>query len=167
MIKLRYKLLAAVILWTWFLVQVCGFGCAKHPQVAPVLPVNDKEQIIVDPVKHQLIIVRPGKTTVTTLPDRRSTIDVKKDGSVSVTAPQFGFEHAPFVGAFYSNRLRFGAGLDGLYFKKLDLGLGVAGGSSTNTVLFLQMSYGLWDNLRIGATYDHQQHVGIGITVRI
>jgi|ERR1700690_131053 len=166
--KLRYKLLglATLMCFLGYLIHRFPKGIIS-PSKPYVLPAQDKEQIIVDPVKHQLIIVRPGKTTITTLPDRRSTIDVKKDGSVTVTAPQFGFEARPFVGAFYSDKLRFGGGLDGLYYKKLDLGLGLSGSSGTNTVVFAQISYVLWDNMKIGITYDHMQHVGVGITVRI
>jgi len=165
--KLRYKLLAFVVMMSglWLLVKTHPNGIINT--APPVLPPADKEQILINPVKHTITIVTAAGHKTLTLPDRLSTIDVLKNGNVSVTSPQFGLEHAPFVGATFADKLRFGAGLDGLYWKRLDLGLGAAGGSGASTVMFAVLSYNVWDNMRLGITYDHQQHVGVGITVRI
>jgi hypothetical protein len=171
--KLRYKLLAAAILWGWFGLFVWYKTKQSDKALTSVvksviLPSDDSEQISVNPLTHQLIIIGPdNKKTVETLPDRVSTIDIRKNGSVSVTSPQFGLEHEPFIGTFYSNGLRFGAGLDGLYYKKLDLGLGFAGGSGLTSVVFVQLSYTVWDNVKLGLILDHEQHFGVGISVRL
>lgn len=166
--KMRYKVLTLFVLLGTeaYLLKHFQHGIIQ-PNVPHVLPAGDTEQLIINPVTHQLTVVTVNGSHVVTLPDHVSVIDVHHNGTVTVTAPQFGLEARPFVGAFFSNKLRFGAGLDGLYWKKLDLGLGLAGGSGASTVIFAAVSYTIWDNVHIGVTYDHQQHLGIGITVRI
>ena len=164
-IQLRYKVGGVVaLLSTVFLYGRCG---KPKPVVPNVLPPNTVEQILVNPTNHTITVVTPTGSQVVTLPDHVSTIDLGTNGKITVKAPQFGLEVKPFVGAFYSDALRFGGGVDGLYFKKLDLGLGVAGGSSCHTVAFVQLGYTLWDNLKVGVTYDHLGHFGAGISVRI
>jgi hypothetical protein len=164
--NLRYKigLVIGILLFVFGLGR-CGRG---KPTVPNVLPPNDKEQIIVDPVKHTLIIVRPGGNETVTLPDRPSVIDIRKDGSVSVTSKQFGFEHRFFLGLDGSDAIRGMAGMDFGYWKKLDLGVGVMGqfGNYTPRV-FAMVSYNVYSNCRVGVTIDNTQHVGIGLTVRL
>ena len=141
----------------------------KGPKGIAVLPKNDTEQISFNPATHQLIILGPGnKKTVETLPDRTSKIDVHKDGSVSVTSPQFGFEERPFIGVMVSDQFRFVAGSDLVYYKRLDLGVGVGvnrfGGSFTGIA---KVSYNIWSNISVGMSYDTAQHIGVGLTVRL
>jgi len=169
-VPLRYKLVSVLtVLLGVFLYGRCSRPITSSAQKpSAVLPLADKEQIIIDPVKHQLISLTQGSKPVTlTLPDRRSTIDILKDGTVKINSPQFGYEHSPFVGVFYSNALRYGAGVDGLYFKKLDLGIGGAGGAGCTSVAIAQVSYTVYDNVRLGITYDTSRHLGVGLTVRI
>jgi hypothetical protein len=169
--RLRYKIFGILAM----LLGVFLFGRYWHqgtkgltnPTTSAKLPAQDKEQIIVNPENHTLTIVTPTKTTIETLPDRKSTIDIGKDDSVTIHAPQFGLEVRPFGGVFYSNSLRWGAGIQGAYFKKLDLGLGIAGAARTDTVVFAQLSYNVVGSLQLGLTYDNQKHVGAGITLRI
>ena len=166
--RLRYKIgLVVAVLAGMFLWGRCNRPGPSVPKAAAVLPVEDKEQIKVDPVKHTITIQTPTGTKTVTLPDKVSTIDIRKDGTVKVTSPQFGFQLRPFAGAYYSDALRFGAGADLGYWKRLDLGLGIAGGSSAHTVVFAQLSYNVWDNLGASLTYDHLGHIGGGITIRI
>ena len=165
MIKLRYKIAGVVAL----LLSVFLFGrCDRTKPVVPVvLPTDDTEQITVNPVTHSLIIVTPHGTQTVTLPDHPSVVDVHPNGTVTVTAPQYGFQARPFAGVYYSDALRFGAGVDLGYWKKLDLGVGIAGGASAHTVAFVQVSYNVWDNMSTGITYDHLGHVGGAVTIRI
>lgn len=133
-----------------------------------VLPKYDKEQIIIDPIKHHLIIVTPTSHQVLSLPDHPSTIDIRKDGTVKVTSSQFGFEHRLFVGAYGSDRLRVAVGLDAAYFKRLDLGFGVAQALSSSTpVVFGQVSYSVWSNCRVGLAYGTNRFIGGTLTVRL
>jgi len=166
--KLRYKIVAVfAVLAGVFLYGRCGGPKQKSPSIQPVLPSADTEQIRVDPSTHQLIIVSPEGTKTVTLPDKISTIDVLKDGSVKVTSPQMGFQLRPFVGAYYSDAMRFGLGADLGYWKRLDIGIGIAGGASSHTVAFAQLSYNVYSNTSIALTYDHLGHIGGGITLRI
>lgn len=165
--KLRYKIgLGIAILGSVFLYGRCGRS-GPTPIINPVLPPNDAAQITVNPGGHSITVVTPTGSHTTYLPHGTSTIDIGHDGAVSLKVKQFGLEHSPFAGVYYSDALRFGVGADFVYWKKLDLGVGVAGGASAHTVAFAQLSYNVWDNVRVGITYDHLGHVGGGITLRI
>src|ERR1035438_10221296 len=158
MIRLRYKIVSVLLI----LVGVFLYGRCSKQKSPVVLPSSDVEQIRVDPITHKLIILTSKGTQTITLPDQVSTIDVRKDGTVKVTSPQFGLQFRPFVGMYYSDVLRFGAGADLVYWKRLDLGIGMAGGASLHTVAFAQLTYCVWDNVGASLTYDHLGHIGGG-----
>jgi hypothetical protein len=162
---LRYKIggVVAVLLGVFLYGR---YGRPK-PVVPNILPPGDTEQIIVDPVHHNLIITTPQGTQTISLPDHPSVIDVHHDGTVKVTSPQYGFQIRPFAGVYYSDALRFGGGVDLGYWKRLDLGIGLAGGASAHTAAFTQLTYNVWDNVGVSLTYDHMGHIGGGITLRI
>lgn len=166
----RYKVgLVVFVLGSVFALGRCG-GRSTGPKATlpAVLPSNDKEQIIVDPSRHRLTIVRPDKTQVLTLPDHPSVIDIHKDGSVYVTSPQFGFERRFFAGLQGSDAFRVAAGIDGVYWKRLDVGVGVAGQIGSYTpIVFAQVSYNVYGNIRAALTYDNRRHIGGSLTVRL
>lgn len=167
--KLRYKLIAiAAILGAVFMWGRHSKTSLQSPKTPAVLPANDREQIIVNPDNHTLTIVKPTGNEVLHLPDRTSTIDIKKDGTVSVTSPQFGMEHKVFIGGVFSDYARVGVGLDGFYWKRLDLGLGIADRLGNYVpVVFAKVTYNVWSNTQIGLTFDNQQHLGAILSVRI
>ncbi len=169
--RLRYKLgLVLVVLGVTF-----GLGRCKRTETngpkssAPaVLPVNDIEQIRVDPSTHQLIILTNKGTQTVTLPDRISTIDVHKDGTVQVTSPQFGFEHHLFIGLVGSEHVRLGVGVDGLYWKKLDVGIGIADQMGAYTpIAFAKVTWNIKGNLQAGLVYQSNNYIGGILSVRI
>lgn len=168
--KLRYKIalvvtvLAGVFLWG----RRSKTSSHTVPKPATVLPKNDTEQIIVDPVHHSLVIVKPSGKRVLTLPDRQSTIDIRTDGTVNVTSLQWGLEHGFFFGVQGSDAFRIAAGMDGFYYKKLDLGIGLAdqiGGHAP--IIFAKLSYNFYDNMQVGVTYGNDRLIGGSITVRL
>ncbi len=169
--RLRFKaVLVLVILGITFCLGRCKRTetSGPKPTVPTVLPADDKEQIIVDPVHHALIIVKPTGNTTLTLPDHQSTIDIRKDGTVQVTSPQWGWEHRLFFGVQGSNAFRLAAGMDAGYFKKLDLGLGVADAIGAKTpIAFAKLSYCFYDNMQIGITYGTDRIIGGAVTVRL
>lgn len=168
--KLRYKLLLIlIVLGTMFGLGRCQRLTISGPKssVPAVLPANDREQILVDPVHHSLIIVKPEGNQTVTLPDRQSVIDIRKDGSVVVTSKQLGFEHLPFVALTISDTARLGLGVDLAYWKRLDLGLGIACSTNYRPVLFAKVSYTVWDNVSAGLTYDSGRNVGGVLSLRI
>ncbi len=146
-------------------------GCTKAQEEIKnsPLPPNVVARITVDPTRHHLRIQqRSGKPVDTFLSDHPSTFEITSSGQVKVSSPQFGFEHKFFFGLTVSDNLRVGAGLDGFYFKKLDLGLGVADRVGSYTpVVFVKASYLVYDNLQLGITFDNMQHVGAALTLRI
>lgn len=175
---IRYTALAGLaalfLLGLYLLLRVRSGGArgtlSRPASPGAVLPKDDNEQIIVDPHLHTLIITRPTGTTVTHLPDHATVIDVRKDGTVGVTSPQWGLERRLFAGAYMSDKFRLALGMDGLYFKRLDFGIGVAGQlgiSGHPPIGFAQVSYNVWSNCRIGIVYGTNRYVGGTLTVRL
>lgn len=170
--KLRYKIgLVVFVLGSVFVWGRCGRRTTVPKTMLPtVLPVKDKEQIIVDPFHHVIQIVTATGVKHTTLPDRPSTIDILKDGSVKVTSPQFGTELRPFVGVGFN--LRSGVilgGVDLLYWKKLDLGIGLSMNPShiQDTAALIGVSYNLYSNTSISLGIDNRHAPMIAIHVRL
>lgn len=168
--KFRYKAIALSVVTLLAFV----FGYLKHspsgvvPSHATILPSNDKQQVLIDPIKHRITIVTPQGTKVTTLPDRPSVIDIRKDGTVAVNASQFGFETRLFFGGQASEKLRMILGSDLFYFKHFDLGLGIGDTTGLSSPTgFVKVSYNVWSNLQAGLTYDTRRHIGVCLTVRI
>jgi hypothetical protein len=167
--KLRYKILGvAVLLSTVFLFGRCNRTPAAVTRPT-VLPNNDKEQIIVNPSNDTLEILQSGqKPQILTLPDTLTTVDIHKDGSVKVTSPQFGLEHHLFVAGLASNKLRLGVGVDGLYYKRLDLGIGIADQFGEHTpIVFAKLTYTVKGNIQAGLEYGTDRYIGGIVSVRL
>lgn len=159
-------LLALVLLGLWLLFRVRP-GDGRLAPGAP-LPNDDREQLIVDPRNHTIIIRRPSGDTVTHLPDKQTVIDVRKDGTTRVTSSQIGWELRPFVGMGYSNDAHIGVGVDGAYWKAVDLGAGVRWNfRMTDPRVFVAVSYNVKDNLRVSITIDHKKNPGLMLSIRI
>lgn len=174
--KLRYKIgfvlttLAGVFLWG---------RCSRPvphtvPKPAAVLPKNDKEQILFNPLKHTITVVTTTGVKTETLPDKTSTVDIENNGQIKVTAPQFGFETRPFVGIGFGSGARLYAGADFGYIKKFDIGLGLASPrlfhQSTNLADIragLFGSYNFWSNSRVTIGIDNQKTVHFLLSVRL
>ena len=168
MLKLRYKIgIVLAVLGGMFLLGRCSHK--KAPSAASaILPSGDIEQIRVNPETHQITIQTPTGTHTVALPDRTSTIDVLKDGQVKVTSPQFGFERHLFLGYTISDAGRFGVGMDGYYWKKLDVGLGVADQFGGHTpIVFAKLTYNIKGSLQLGVTYGSNQTIGGMLSVRL
>jgi hypothetical protein len=164
--KLRYKLLGGVALCAWLLLAMKG--CFDPKPTPGPLPKNDNEQIIVDPNSHHLTIVTAAGPRVITLPDRPSTIDLLKNGDVKITSAQFGFEHHVFAGAVLSDSARLGIGMDGVYYKRLDLGMGIADGFQGSwPVVFAKLTYNVKGNIQAGIVYQSNSFVGGIVSVRL
>ena len=181
MVRLRYKIALVITVLAGVLVWVSGYRHGKTPATtdgpnpAAVLPKNDKEQLIINPKTHQLIILQSGqKNKIETLPDRVSKVDILKDGSVKVTAQQFGFESHPFIGVGLDQGFRGFVGDDLLYLKKVDIGLGVVTpklfGQSidvTDIRAGLFVSYNFWSNTRVSLGIDSNKTPALFLSVRL
>jgi len=173
MIRLRFKITLAVAMIVGVLVWISGYrhGASRPPSgpnPATVLPSNESERITVDPEKHTLIIQTPMKVKVVTLPYNKSTIDVFKNGEVKVTSSQFGLEHHVFMGYGLSDTGRFVIGLDGLYYKRLDLGLGFGSQFGNHSpIAFAKLSYTVYGNIQAGIIYGSNQSIGAIVSVRL
>lgn len=169
--KLRYKILIPLsLLLIAFLFGRCQRQSAPAGSPPPaVLPLDDREQIQVNPGLHTLIVLRPGqKEEKLTLPDHPTIIDIKKDNTVNVIVPQFGYEQRPFIGVSISDRGRFIAGGDVFYYKHLDIGPGVGIQKDLASFVFIiKLSYVVYSNTSLGLIVDNQKHIGGSLTVRL
>ncbi len=123
----------------------------------PVLAPGVKEKIIINPLRHSIVIVTPEGTKVTNLPDRPSSIEIFKDGKVKVMAPQWGYEAVPFIGIGYSNQLNDYIGLDVFYWKRLDLGTAFSFDRNLKVKSLgfpLVLSYTVWHRARLSLGYE-------------
>lgn len=122
----------------------------------PNLPPDVKQKIIVNPLKRTLIISTQAGTTVTTLPDRPSSIELLNTGKVRIRAPQYGFEIIPYIGIGYSRQVNDYIGLDFFYWKKFDLGVSLSFDRLKIDSLGLPItaSYTVWHNLRLTVGYE-------------
>jgi hypothetical protein len=163
--KLRYKILAILsVLLGVYLWGRHGKSTVPQSHSPAVLPAGDTEQIIVDPGSDSLIIRHPGKPDQhLTLPDRPSVFDVKANGTVKVTSQQFGFEHHLFLSGLLADKAHFGLGVDGMYWKRLDLGAGVG----YPWVGFAKLTYNIKGNLQVGVVYTTNKYIGGIVSVRV
>lgn len=168
--RLRTKIFLVIsILGSIFLLGRCSRQDApRSPKPPTVLPPGDIAQVLVNPAGPSLTIVTDEGTRTMTLPDRESVIDVLKDGGVKVTSPQYGWERHMFVGVVGADHFRVGAGMDGLYWKRLDLGIGIADQVGEYTpVVFAKLTYNVKGNLQAGIVYQTNRYVGGILSVRI
>lgn len=170
--------LEAKILTFYVLLSATLIVWILHPKtikpIPGVLPNDDIEQVIVDPIKHQLIITTKAGTTRQTLPDRQTLFDIKTDGTVKITASQFGYEARPFIGIGISQGVRIYLGANLFYFKKLDLGLGIgfpplsrSNWQTKDIKPVLQIGYNVYDNTSINFGYDTSKMYHAFLSVRL
>lgn len=157
-----------------FVVLLLGFFWLRHRDrkidrstSSTVLAPGIQEKLIVNPDTHKLTIVLPSGSQELFLPDRPSSIEIDKNGRVIVTAKKWGSELKMFGGIQASDAFRLAVGIDGLYYKRLDLGLGIADKIGNYVpVGFGKVSYNFWSHLQAGLTYDTEKKAGLALTVR-
>ncbi len=153
---------------------VLGYFCLrKHDAkvdaqiTSQVLPPEDKAKYIIDEKRHEIIEVEaakePGDQSVIKRQflSPRSTVEIRKDNSISVTSRTWGAEVSPFVGfgVDTQTRGRGALGLDLFYWHNFELGAGIAiSAKAPNTVsLFASASYCVWDNTAVAVGIDHHK----------
>lgn len=136
------------------------YKCQRKRDVGisnPVLGPNIKEKIIVNPLRHSLVIITAEGTKATTLPDRPSSIEILKDGKVVVHAPQWGWEAVPFIGIGWGGQLNDYIGVDGFYWKRMDVGTAFSFDRDLKIKALgfpLVLSYAVWHNTRLSIGYE-------------
>lgn len=132
------------------------------------LPADDQAKVIVDPAHHTITVVKRGQgskgSTATTsfLPRSGASIDLRKDGSVLVTAPKWGTEVSPFVGGAFGSDIRGRAvvGLNLLYIQRWELGGGLLLNTDIHdTRVFAHVSYNVYGNYYVAGGLDNRRTV--------
>lgn len=159
--QLKNKILAGAVSASLALViGLSLYSCQRKRDVnisSPALGPGVKEKIIVNPLRHSLIVITADGTKVTRLPDRPSSIEIYKDGRVKTTAPQWGFEHTVFVGIGWGGQLNDYIGIDYFYWKRLDLGTAFSFDRNLKIKALgfpLILSYTVWHNTRLSLGYE-------------
>lgn len=175
--SLTDKIKKYMILGVIFLLALFGLKHCRKIQdtqdtaiTSPVLKPDDKEKIIIDPIKHTVTRITNKGTTVTNLPDRPVSITEGKDGLITIHSRTWGKELRPFIGAGVdlSPAARLHLGADLFYWHKLDLGLGVGVNpvAIKNTTLNLNVSYNFYNNTSIALSIDNRKVPGLFLKVR-
>lgn len=169
----RYVILGVIIVLGLFGFKECRKIQKKQDKQASstVLPPNAKEKIVVDPVKHEIDIIKPnGDVQKGYLPDRPTQIIENKDGTITVIDHKFGTEIKPYlgVGGALDSTPRVQLGLDLLYFHRFDLGLGVDSDPAkfSDTRTNLNLSYNFYSNTSLAVSIDNHHVPGLFIKVR-
>lgn len=146
-IKLHWKIVLAAILGAVFFAKAQGCYHKVFPPKtpvsgpsAPILPKNDKEQIV---VKDNQVQITTPKGTQTVDGTRGVIVDVKKDGTVKVTPKTHGWVLNPMLGFAGNNTgIKGTIGAEFYFYKKLDV-LGGLGADKyiSHTALFLGTGY--------------------------
>jgi hypothetical protein len=186
-IKSNLKLYAIAALIV--LLGLFGFkACRKHDKKvdsdvsSPVLTPDQKEKIVVDPVKHTITVITRNpdgstKETKTYLPDRPTAVIEDKNGKLTIIERKYGSEMRPYlgVGGSLDGTPRIHLGADLFYFKKLDLGTDLDLNASVvktissfkDTRISANVSYNVYSNTSVALSIDNHKTVGLFIKVRI
>lgn len=166
--KLRYKILIiAVFFGVIFMWGRHSRTVSVGPTTPPILPKEDKEQIIVDTRHHTITRVTEKGTQVTYLPEKPTVIDLRKGGDVVVHSPQYGYQVRPYVGLVFSDDARGALGLDLFYFKRLNVGMGMAlRFDGRDGRLYAALSYNVSGNMYAAVTLDHKKTPGAMLALR-
>ena len=168
----EYAILALIVLLALFGFKACRKLQQKQDKQASstVLTPDQKEKIVVDPIKHTIEIVTPTKTTTTYLPDRPTQIIENKDGSITIIDHKFGTEMRPYlgVGGDLEWKARIHTGVDFFYFRKFDAGAGLAFNpvELKDTRVDLNLSYNFYSNTSIAISLDNHKTPVIFLKLR-
>jgi hypothetical protein len=172
-----YVIAAVIILMGLFGFKACRKVQQKQDKQASstVLTPDQKEKIIVDPVKHTLTVVTKKsdgttQTKTTFLPDRPTTVTEDNNGKLSIVDHKFGTEIRPYlgVGGALDGTPRVHIGADLWYFHKLDLGLGLDTNPSNLKYVRanLNLSYNFWSNTSVAISLDNHKVPGLFLKLR-
>lgn len=159
-------LTASIWFWLW---RTKVQKIQDHNTGALILPSSDNEKIVVDPSTHKITIINASGSHTNFLPDRPSSIEVRKTGEVVVTARQAGVEHALyFGGGFQSDNVRVCSGVDLLYYKRVDGGLFISDEIKDLRTprIGVSLSYTVWHDTRLTLGFDNVGSPNVLITER-
>lgn len=130
------------------------------------LPTTVKERVVVDTKKKLIYRTLPDGTTKKISLPSLTIIDLNKDGSVTVVAPQHGFNFQPFLGLSLARTSGMFVGTEIYYWKKLSLGAGGQWDGHSFSGL-CTASYNVWSNLFVGVGYSTKNDISGLLYVRI
>jgi hypothetical protein len=133
-----------------------------------VLAPDEQAKIIINPREHKISVVTPGHVEEHYMSGSRPESITEKNGHLLVNSPSFGAEKSPFFSLLYSEAPRVAIGVNLLYYRRLDLGLGLS--SSLTTPLSLRpyacIGYNVYSNTSVVVGVDFQLRPIIGTSLR-
>lgn len=154
---------------------------ADSQVVSHALPKEDKAKYIVDENRHELIEIEhtpapsgaetQGSVVRTTYLPPRASIEIRKDGTVVVTARQFGTECVPFIGAVVDSEIHGRAivGVNLLYWHRWELGVGPSMGVlglRPDLRVFGAVAYNVWSNTSVFVGIDNHKAAYVGAAIK-
>lgn len=160
-----YAIASALIICALWIVRHNHDAKTNEQIHSTVLPPEDQVKVIVDPKHHTLTTVTrsPGgktETRSTFLPRSGASVELRKNGSVLVTAPKWGTEINGFVGCALGSDIRGRAalGLNLFYVQRWELGGGLLMSSDIHdTRVFAHVSYNAYGNIFIAGGIDNRK----------
>lgn len=134
---------------------------------------EDQVKVIVDPAHHTITTVTRSstgqtRTNATFLPGSGASVELRKNGSVVITAPKWGTEENPFVGGAFGSDLvgRAALGLNLLYVQRWELGGGLLLSRDIHdTRAFAHVSYNPYKSAFVSVGIDNRRtaHIIVGL----
>lgn len=148
-------------------------SCQKKTDSAnsdTVLAPEESAAVVVDPSQHRITLITKDYTKAFTLPARPSRVSLLTGDGIKITSPQYGTEFNPSLGVAYT--LQGGvilAGLDLFYWKRLDIGMGLAVNpvKVQDTGVYVGFSYLAYSNTSVGLGLDNHTNPMLFVKVRI
>jgi len=173
----KYLVLSIAILFGVFGFKLWVHHAKKGDQsVSSVtLQPNQKEKIIVDPVKHKITVVTKnvnGKehTSTTYFPDRATSIVEDNNGKLSIQERKWGPECKLYtgIGGDVEGSFRAHLGIDFLYLHSFDVGAGLAFNTTEikDTRADLNLSYNFYSHTSLALSFDNHHVIGAFLKVR-
>lgn len=139
-----------------------------HQISSPVLGPGETAKLILDPNNHSVTTVQRSGTTRTYLPPHVTSVTVDAKGNIKFNARTRGTELTPFIGFAYSDKARLMLGVNLLYYKAWEGGIGIAPTMSGpfSVRLALLASYNVYSNTSLFVGMTHQKEPIGGIAFR-
>lgn len=137
-----------VLLVPYMLLKSTISEFSPAPQVE--LPADDKELVTIDDNAHTISVTTEAGTKTTY--SRNPTIELRKDGTLSVKEHTWGLEFNPFVGVGYQDTRRLYIGVNHFYFHRIDVFTAIGFPMNNSYVAvepMMGLSYNFWHNCSI------------------
>jgi len=172
--ELRNKIKLGSIITLVLLVSYKLHSCNKpviSKSVSDSLKPNEKEKVSYNQQTHVITDVKDNGT-ITKEYGRNPTFTVNKNGTITMSRNDWGFEHLPFVGFAMHDTPRVHLGVSLFYYNRWDANLSLALTTSSTSVISdwvrptLSISYNVYSNTNLFVGVDSHKYPCAGVFLR-